>query len=232
MTAGADRSARREIQRETQLEATPAFLLVVAGQVALAVQSRQSGWSLSGLPWWQWLVAAGPELVLVASLLLPVTRRKLESLSHRRKAAILLIAIITVANSVSLAALVGSLVNGHETSGAELLFKGFIIWTTNVVAFGLWFWELDGGGAFARPHTPANRRDFQFPQLENPTLAAPGWHPRLVDYVYIAFTNAIAFSPTDAMPLTAKAKLLMLVESAASALTVLLVAARAVNILR
>ena len=80
-------------------------------------------------------------------------------------------------------------------------------------------------------NAPINARDFQFPQQENPDLAPPGWHPRLIDYIYIAFTNAIAFSPTDAMPLRGRTKLLMLIESAVSALTVLLVAARAVNIL-
>jgi hypothetical protein len=68
--------------------------------------------------------------------------------------------------------------------------------------------------------------------MENPSLAEPGWHARLVDYMYVSFTNAIAFSPTDAMPLTRRAKWLMLVEAACSAVTVLLVAARAVNILR
>ena len=122
--------------------------------------------------------------------------------------------------------------NGNEHNGAELLLKGVAIWGTNFVAFGLWFWELDGGGPTARRQAPGQPADFQFPQQENPSLAAPGWHPRLFDYVYIAFTNAVAFSPTDAMPLSQRAKLLMLLESAASALTVLLVAARAVNILR
>ena len=74
------------------------------------------------------------------------------------------------------------------------------------------------------------RPDFQFPQLENPQLAEPNWRPHLVDYIYVSFTNSIAFSPTDAMPLSRWAKLLMLTESSISAITVLLVAARAVNI--
>ena len=73
--------------------------------------------------------------------------------------------------------------------------------------------------------------DFQFPQMENPQFAAPGWQPRLFDYMYVSFTNAIAFSPTDAMPLTRPAKVLMASESVLSAITVLLVAARAINIL-
>jgi uncharacterized membrane protein len=79
----------------------------------------------------------------------------------------------------------------------------------------------------ASPPSP----DFQFPQMENPTLAEPDWYPRLFDYIYVSFTNSIAFSPTDAMPLTRTAKRLMLLQSGASAITVLLVAARAVNIL-
>ena len=221
-----------EFAHEARWEAAPAVLMVIAGQIVLAVQSQQSGWRLSGLPWWHWLVAVAPEIVLLGALALAIPRRHLERLGHRRNAAILLIAVITAANLVTLAALIGSLVNGHELSGGELLLKGITIWGTNVIAFGLWFWELDGGGPIRRRRANTTPLDFQFPQQENPGLAAPGWHPRLFDYVYVAFTNAIAFSPTDAMPLSQRAKLLMLVESATSALTVLLVAARAVNILR
>jgi len=79
-------------------------------------------------------------------------------------------------------------------------------------------------------HPPS--RDFQFPRDENPTLAEPYWKARLLDYMYVSFTNAIAFSPTDVMPLTRRVKMMMLTEAAISAITVLLVAARAVNILR
>jgi uncharacterized membrane protein len=101
-----------------------------------------------------------------------------------------------------------------------------------VITFGLLFWEFDRGGPIRRQAPDAPPRDFQFPQDENPALAEPDWHPGLADYVYISFTNAIAFSPTDAMPLTRRVKMMMLAESAISATTVLLVAARAVNILR
>ena len=222
----------QEFSREARWEAAPAIALVIAGQILLSLQSQQSGWRLSGLPWWHWLVAVAPELVLLGALMHSLPRRHLERLGHRRTAAILLVAVITTANAVSLAALIGSLVNGQEHSGAELLLKGVTIWGTNVVAFALWFWELDRGGPVERRQAPGAPADFQFPQQENPGLAAPGWHPRLFDYVYLAFTNAIAFSPTDAMPLSQRAKVLMLLESATSALTVLLVAARAVNILR
>jgi hypothetical protein len=101
-----------------------------------------------------------------------------------------------------------------------------------VIAFGLGYWELDRGGPVRRRMPDPPPPDFQYPQMENPNLAEPGWTPHLIDYIYVSFTNAIAFSPTDAMPLTRRAKLLMLVESAASIVTLLLVAARAVNILR
>ena len=102
----------------------------------------------------------------------------------------------------------------------------------NVITFALVFWELDCGGPVER--AMADKRvtpDFQFPQDENPELARDGWAPALQDYLYIAFTNSIAFSPTDAMPLTHRAKLFMGFESVVAAVTLLIVAARAVNIL-
>jgi hypothetical protein len=98
----------------------------------------------------------------------------------------------------------------EEKSGGELLLKGVTIWSTNVVTFGLLFWEFDRGGPIRRQAPDAPPRDFQFPQDENPALAEPDRHPRLADYVYISFTNAIAFSPTDAMPLTRRVKMMML----------------------
>ena len=93
------------------------------------------------------------------------------------------------------------------------MLKAVAIWATNVIVFGLWFWELDRGGPVRRCEPSPPPPDFQFPQSENPQLAEPGWMPHLLDYVYIAFTNGIAFSPTDAMPLTRRTKLLMLIES-------------------
>ena len=132
---------------------------------------------------------------------------------------------------VAVAPLIASLLSAQEKSGGELLLKAATIWSTNVITFGLLFWELDRGGPIRRREPDPPPHDFQFPQDENPALAEPGWYPRLADYAYVSFTNAIAFSPTDAMPLTRRAKMLMLTESAISAITVLLVAARAVNIL-
>jgi hypothetical protein len=224
--------SEHEFEVESRWEAAPAVALVIALQVSLGLLSRTRGWSLSGVPWWFWLVLVLPAAVLFVALAWSAPRRQLDVLGQRRAAALVLLAIISLGNAIALLALITSLVNGHERSGGELLFKGLTIWGTNVMVFGIGFWEIDGGGPTARRVATGAPPEFQFPQLENPTLAAPGWHPRLVDYIYVSFTNSIAFSPTDAMPLSRRAKLLMLAESATSAITVLLVAARAVNILR
>jgi hypothetical protein len=221
-----------EAEVESRWEAAPAVVLVIGLQLLLAFFSQQRGWKLWGLPWWVWLVTVAPEAALLLPLAFRGPRRQLEQLGHRRTAAIGLLATVSAANALALVTLIGSLVSGQERSGGELLLKGVTIWGTNVIAFGLWFWGLDGGGPIRRREPDPPPPDFQFPQLENPQLAAPGWEPRLVDYVYVSFTNSIAFSPTDAMPLSRWAKLLMLAESAVSAVTVLLVAARSVNILK
>ena len=128
--------------------------------------------------------------------------------------------------------LIASLVQGNEKSGGQLLLKAVTVWGTNVIAFGLWYWGFDRGGPVRRLQPNPPPPDFQFPQMENPRLAQPGWYPHLIDYIYVSFTNSIAFSPTDAMPLTRRAKLLMLSESAISSITILLVAARSVNIFK
>jgi hypothetical protein len=140
--------------------------------------------------------------------------------------------VISLANALLLLAVLGSLIRGDEKSGAQLLLKALTVWGTNVITFGLWFWEFDRGGPVLRLRGDPPPPDFQFPQMENPQLAEPGWRPHVVDYLYISSTNSIAFSPTDAMPLTRRAKLMMLAESTLSSVTVLLVVARAINIFK
>jgi uncharacterized membrane protein len=221
-----------EEEVESRFEATFAVVVVIGLQVALALVSLGAGWKLIGLPGWVWLIPVVPEAALLLALAWSLPRHRLEQMGHRRTAALALVGVITAANVLALVALIASLLSAQEKSGGELLLKGATIWGTNVITFGLLFWEFDRGGPTRRRAPDPPPRDFQFPQDENPTLAEPGWHPRLADYVYISFTNAIAFSPTDAMPLTRRVKMMMLAESAISAMTVLLVAARAVNILR
>jgi hypothetical protein len=226
------RSAQAEETLESRWEAAPAVVIVIGLQLTLAVVSRELDWKLWGLPWWVWIMAVGPETVLLVTLAWEPALRTLERIGHRRNVALILLAIISLDNAVALVALIGSLISGHENSGGQLLLKGTTIWGTNVIAYGLWFWGFDRGGPVRRRQPNPPPPDFQFPQMENPQLAAPDWQPQLVDYIYISFTNSIAFSPTDAMPLSRWAKLLMVSESAVSAISILLVTARSVNIFK
>ena len=222
----------REEERESEWEAAPAVAIVIGLQLLLALVSRAQDWKVWEFSWWVWLIPIGPEVLLLLALAWHRPRRRLEQLGLRRTVALALLAVVSLANSLLLLAVVASLVRGQERSGAQLLLKAITVWGTNVTTFGLWFWAVDRGGPVRRRRRNPPPPDFLFPQLDDPKLAAPGWEPQLVDYVYVAFTNAIAFSPTDVLPLTRRAKLLMLFESALSALTILLVAARAVNIFR
>jgi hypothetical protein len=224
--------ALHEEEFESRWEAAPAIAVVIVGQLLLATVSRLQHWTLWDLPWWVWLIPVGPEVALLAALAWHRPRRRLEQLGHRRTVGLALLGIISLANVLLLVAVIASLVRGDEKSGAQLLLKASIVWGTNVITYGLWYWEFDRGGPVRRLRPDAPLPDFQFPQMENPQLAEPDWRPELVDYVYVSFTNSIAFSPTDAMPLTRRAKLMMLSESAISSVTVLLVAARAVNIFK
>lgn len=226
------RNVDQEEAFESRWEAAPAVILVIALQVMLALVSKEEHWKLAGLSWWVWLVSVGPEVALLLVLGVDRSRRLLEQMGWRRSVGLALLGIVNLTNALLVVALIVSLVHGDEKSGGQLLLKGVTVWATNVIAFGLLYWAFDRGGPIRRVEPDPPPPDFQFPQMENPQLAAPGWYPELVDYIYVSFTNCIAFSPTDAMPLSRWAKLLMLSESGISAITVLLVAARAVNIFR
>jgi hypothetical protein len=206
--------------------------VAIGMQVLLALVSRNQDWELWIFSWWVWLIPAVPETLLVIPLAWHRPRRRLAQLGHRRTVALTLLGVVSLANATLLVAVLASLILGDETSGGQLLLKAITVWSTNVIAFGLWYWAFDRGGPVRRLQANPPPPDFQFPQMENPQLAAPGWQPELIDYLYVSFTNSIAFSPTDAMPLSRWAKLLMLTESSLSSITVLLVTARAVNIFR
>jgi len=123
------------------------------------------------------------------------------------------------------------IVGGPETNSASaLLSAGAIVWVSNNIAFALLYWELDGGGAAARAHHLPRHPDFAFPQQLDPHITEANWRPRFIDYLYLGFTNATAFSPTDAMPLTPWAKVTMAVQSVISLVILGLVIARAVNV--
>jgi uncharacterized membrane protein len=116
-------------------------------------------------------------------------------------------------------------------SASALLASGALVWVNNSILFGLLYWELDEGGPARRARDASSDRDFAFPQQMSPEIAPPGWRPIFVDYLYIGFTNGLAFSPTDAMPLSAWAKLTMALQAMISFVVIGLVIANAVNIL-
>ena len=217
-------------QREARHDAVPFALAILAANVGLAFLSRRQQWQLFGEnDWWLWLVVGAPSALLVLTFLVGPRRLGLDRL--RREVAIATLGLLWLGTTAGMTCVIVSLAHWQPT-GSQLLASAAVVLLTNVLTFSLVFWELDDGGPVARAMADARRQpDFQFPQDENPQLARPGWAPALVDYVYVSVTNSIAFSPTDAMPLTHSAKLFMGLEAAVSALTVLVVGARAINIL-
>ena len=143
-------------------------------------------------------------------------------------------ALLSLSNLWSLARLAIGITQGTTgTTPSHLLITGALIWLTNVIVFGLWYWEFDRGGPVARALSTKQYPDFQFVQMVSPPeMFPPDWEPHFIDYLYLAFTNAAAFSPTDVMPLSRWAKIAMTLQSAISIVTVALVVSRAVNILQ
>ena len=179
----------------------------------------------------------GPRWLVPTLIVLPLVPLSLRHHRHPNESpvvshvTIILIALISVANVVSMALLVHHLLTRAVTQGRELVYSAVAIWITNVVIYGLWFWEIDRGGPHRRAGNTTAWPDIQFPQMENPHLAPPDWYPRFTDYLYTSFANGTSFAPADAMPLSARAKALFASESIVSLVTIAVVAARAVNIL-
>jgi len=147
-----------------------------------------------------------------------------------------LVSAASAANAVAAGVLIYDILTKHAALGsmspARLLLTGGAVWLTNVVVFALWYWELDSGGPAARANNTRQHPDFLFPQMTAPEQARHDWEPGFADYLYVSFTNATAFSPTDTMPLTRWAKLAMMFQAMISVALVALVVARAINILQ
>jgi hypothetical protein len=156
---------------------------------------------------------------------------------HRRmvrRLAFALTAICTLMNFGALTRLIAAILAGHAGGGKTLLLDAANIWTTNIVVFALWFWSLDRGGPAARGIISEVKSDFLFTQQQVSIIDCnqfKDWSPGFIDYLFLAFTNATAFSPADTFPLTTRAKLLMMAEAAISLCTIAIVASRAVGIL-
>jgi uncharacterized membrane protein len=146
---------------------------------------------------------------------------------------LLFVVFIVVGTLVNLASLIQKMIQqSTEIGGLQLFASSIAVWTTNILAFSMLYWQIDCGGPEVRINGAGKRPDFLFSQQSAPAeVVPPDWRPDFVDYLYLGFTTATAFSPTDVLPMTSRGKLLMMLNSSISLLTLVVVAARAINIL-
>jgi hypothetical protein len=204
--------------------------VATATAVGIALQIAVPGRLVVLRPTWIMPVLQG---ALLVALVIANPHRVNRESQALRFSSLALAALISFANAWSVVRLIIGLVQGTEgESAGPLLVTGGAIWLTNVIVFALWYWELDRGGPVARALAARRYPDFMFVQMTNPGLAPQDWEPAFADYLYLAFTNAAAFSPTDVMPLSRWAKMAMTVQSAISIVTVAVVVARVANIFK
>lgn len=198
--------------------------LVVAIALQLAIPK-----SYTVVP--RWPLIAMEILLLVVLVGLNPLRLKRQT-TFGTWASYLLLTAITVDNTMSALVLDIRIVSGEVSNDAAfLLGSGAAIYVTTVIVFGIWYWEMDRGGPFARRQGSRPYPDFMFPQMTERELAPPNWRPEFFDYLYVSITNVVAFSPTDTMPMTRRAKAMMTVQAVISVTTLALVISRAVNVL-
>ncbi len=202
----------------------PAQLTVLA---AIALQFSLDERLTIGPSW----LMPGLEALLLLGMFFATPRELEFEHPRRRRVALAMVALVTAANTYSLVLLSKHLLHNSVTDGHKLLISGVVIWLTNFLLFGLWYWELDRGGPGKRAAGHDERPDFLFPQMADDTIEPKDWRPRFLDYLYVSLTNAMAFSPTDTMPLSPMAKCVMGGQAMVSLITIGLIVSRAVNIL-
>ena len=200
--------------------------------IAVITAVLLTGWLPSGVrPESRWFLGVIGVVLLV--LIVADPGRIDRSTRPVRLLSRLLLGLLALSAAISTALLVHILVVGGELthSATRLLLTGGAVWFSNNIVFALLYWEVDGGGSVARALGSPEYPDLAFPQHMNPDLAPPAWRPVFIDYLYLGMTNALAFSPTDVMPLVPWAKIAMALQSLVSLAILGLVVARAVNIL-
>ncbi|WP_433681127.1 hypothetical protein [Nocardia sp. CA-119907] len=224
-------------QRKTDGESRVAVTLAVLVIVGLQFGPLKKLW-----PQPIWLLLPALEVWLLGVLVVVNPFRLNREERWLRNSGLLLTGVLSLATAISAGRLVAALI--HWPPGwaydlestlrdpVNLLELGGAVWLTNVVVFGLWYWEFDRGGPAARAYARKPLPDFLFVQMQNPELTETEWEPEFFDYLYLSFTNATAFSPTDVMPMSRWAKAMMMVQSAISLVLVILVIARAINVLQ
>ena len=203
-----------------------AITLIVAVALTLSLPMRFS-WGPS------WIFPAIEVMLLVSVIIADPGRIDRRS----REVRVINIGLVTIlvakAAGVTVRLIIDLIRGGPETNSATLLLRvGFVVWLFTIISFAFLYWVFDGGGPEARAEGASPFPDLAFPEQLNPRVAPPGWRPEFFDYLYLGFTNATAFSPTDVMPLKHWAKLVMAVQAMASLALLGLVVARAVNILK
>ena len=229
-----DRPPRRNHAGEPRLPAAIAVVVAIALYAALP----------EGLHLGPRIAVPVLEVVLFLPLVAANPRRMTRENRWLRNLSIALVLLIAATNAASLVLLVDALVSGQAKQGLRLLLAAGQVWLTNVIVFALAYWELDRGGPVTRSRLPRPRlpvADFRFPQDEDHdaitevaarSAARSGWTPGFIDYLYVSVTNSSAFSPTDTMPLSPRAKMLMAVESVSALMLSVLVISRGVSLLQ
>jgi hypothetical protein len=204
----------------------PALALLAFMALNIAIRVWLPGEGVAHLPW----VLPGIEAALLLALVVGNPSRLARRTRWAHRIAVTLVVVLVLAALLATGLLVYDLIRGRgvTNSPSELLASGALVWLGNNLAFAMLYWLIDSGGPIARTHdsTPI---DFAFTQQMSPELAPPGWRPVFLDYLHLGFTNATAFSPTDVMPLTLRAKYIMLVQSTVALALFGLIVARAVN---
>jgi hypothetical protein len=223
---------RRELHRLNKLvdEGDPLWPAQLAVAIAIGLHLALSDKLVVGP---KWLIPAVEGLLLLTLIVIAPPRISGSHWRHERGLLWTILGLVTLTYLVSLGLLVHYLIAGGKVGGHSLIGSGVVLWLTNVLLFSVVFWDLDRGGPLDRFQKDRTWPDFAFPQVDNPDLTPMGtrWRPTFLDYLYTSLTNATAFSPTDTMPLSQTAKLLMGIQGTAAVVTLGLVVARAVNIL-
>jgi hypothetical protein len=179
--------------------------------------------------WFPYVIGIALILPMVA---VGLSAEKTRWLRVERAIMLLFIVAMGVGTLANLASLIRAMVRrSGEVGGLQLLASSIVVWVSNVLIFSLLYWRIDRGGPEARANNAGTRPDWLFPQAGAPEDAPPDWRPTFVDYLFLGFSTATAFSPTDALPMTPRAKMLMMLESTMSLGTIVVVASRAINIL-
>ena len=223
---------RRELHRLNRRvkEGDPLWPAQLAVAIAIALHLTLSDKLVIGP---KWLIPAVEGLLLLTLIVIAPKRISHSRWRHQRGLLWTILGLVTLTYLVSLGLLVHYLVTGGKVGGHALIGSGVVLWVTNVLLFSVVYWDLDRGGPLDRFEKDRPWPDFQFPQMDDPKFTPMGdkWQPSFLDYLYTSLTNATAFSPTDTMPITETAKVLMGIQGTAAIVTVGLVVARAVNIL-